>query len=69
VGPPKVETVTRRVRSKAEERACRRASHRPRSSDRTRDGMALERHAHEQRTSSASWRCHRTANQNHVLSL
>ena len=30
-----METVTRRVRSKAEERACRRASHKPRSSDRT----------------------------------
>jgi len=34
-GPSQMETVTRRVRSKAEERACRRASHKPRSSDRT----------------------------------
>jgi hypothetical protein len=49
--------------SKAEERACRWASHWLRSSDRARDGMEPGRLASERRKLSASWRCHRSANQ------
>ncbi len=44
---------------------CRRASHRPRSSDRARDGMEPGRLASE-RNLSAFRRCHQPANQIHV---
>ena len=60
-----MEAVTRRGAQRKQKTECRRASHRPRSRDRARDGIGLGRRTQESCDLSASRRCHPPANRNH----